>query len=94
MVIGVSSATAYIFILLWQYSDRLTKTLALTQAGNAALRESELSPERLPSAEPPGAGRPDRGRLMVCLGAKTPSWIGGFGLRPLTRSAACRLGGR
>jgi signal transduction histidine kinase/CheY-like chemotaxis protein len=46
MALGVPSATAYIFILLRQYSDRLTKTLAVTQAANAALRESELSLER------------------------------------------------
>jgi signal transduction histidine kinase/CheY-like chemotaxis protein len=46
MALGVPSATAYIFILLWQYSDRLTKTLAVTQAANAALRESEMSLER------------------------------------------------
>jgi signal transduction histidine kinase/CheY-like chemotaxis protein len=46
LVIGVSAATAYILILLWQYSDRLTKTLAVTQATNAALRESELLLER------------------------------------------------
>jgi signal transduction histidine kinase/DNA-binding response OmpR family regulator len=46
MAVGVPSATAYIFFLLWQYSDRLTKTLAVTQGANAALRESELSLER------------------------------------------------
>jgi signal transduction histidine kinase/CheY-like chemotaxis protein len=46
MVIGVTAATAYILILLWQYSNRLTRTLALTQATNAALRESELLLER------------------------------------------------
>ena len=37
----VPCATAYVFFLLWQYSERLMKTLALTQAANAALRESE-----------------------------------------------------
>jgi signal transduction histidine kinase/DNA-binding response OmpR family regulator len=46
VVVGVPSATAYIFILLWQYSDRLTKMLAITQSANAALRESELLLER------------------------------------------------
>ncbi len=46
VVVAVPSATAYIFILLWQYSDRLTKMLAITQSANAALRESELLLER------------------------------------------------
>jgi len=41
VVTVVPCVTAYVFFLLWQYSQRLTKTLALTQAANAALRESE-----------------------------------------------------
>jgi signal transduction histidine kinase/CheY-like chemotaxis protein len=41
VVTVVPCVTAYVFFLLWQYSERLMKTLALTQAANAALRESE-----------------------------------------------------
>ena len=41
VVTVVPCVTAYVFFLLWQYSDRLMKTLALTQAANVALRESE-----------------------------------------------------
>jgi signal transduction histidine kinase/CheY-like chemotaxis protein len=46
IVIVVPCVTAYIFFLLWQFSHRLTKTLARTRAANAALRESEAMLER------------------------------------------------
>ncbi len=46
IVVVVPCATAYIFFLLWQYSDRLTRTLARAQAANAALKESESLLER------------------------------------------------
>jgi signal transduction histidine kinase/DNA-binding response OmpR family regulator len=46
IVVVVPCVTAYIFFLLWQYSDRLTRTLARAHAANAALKESESLLER------------------------------------------------
>jgi signal transduction histidine kinase/CheY-like chemotaxis protein len=46
IVVVVPCVTGYIFFLLWQYSDRLTRTLARAHTANAALKESESLLER------------------------------------------------